>query len=231
MNPESYLQELTNLDELKLQKLKTYYNLLIEKNKVMNLTTIVKEEDVYIKHFYDSLLAFKTIKDYQDKTLLDIGSGAGFPGIVLKICYPSLKVVLLEATSKKALFLQEVIDKLDLKDITVVSARAEDYIKDARSHFDFASARAVSSLNILVELALSYLKIGGTLIAMKGSNYQNELDESTNGIKILGGKVEEILLYDLPNNSGKRSIIKIKKVQNTPLIYPRTYAKIKQKPL
>lgn len=219
------------LSALQLEQLHQYYELLITKAKIMNLTTITEEQEVYIKHFYDSLLVLKEESSLDGKTLLDLGSGAGFPGIVLKIAYPALKVTLLDATQKKCQFLQEVIDTLALKDITVICDRAEHFIKEKHETFDLVVARAVASLNILSELALGFVKKGGKFLAMKGASYQEELNSATSAITILGGKLTNKYQYELPLLMGTRCILEITKEKNTPHNYPRPYAKIKQKPL
>ncbi len=232
MSKYSYLLEsLFPLSIKQKELLDRYYHLLVENAKNINLTTILLEEDVYIKHFYDSILCILKEKDLENKRLLDIGSGAGLPGIVLKIINPSLNVTLLEATKKKCLFLEEVIKCLDLKGIEVVNQRAECYVKDNFEKYDYVTARAVASLNVILELATGFLKIDGAFLAMKGSSYEEEIKASSNALQKLNAKIVEIYIYDLPKDSGKRCIIKIKKLKTTPKIYPRTYAKIKQKPL
>lgn len=231
MDYSKYLDEIIELNTTQKEQLYNYFNLLVDSSKVMNLTTITEEEDVYIKHFYDSILALKHIENTKDITLLDIGSGAGLPGIVLKIVYPNTKITLLEPTTKRCNFLNSVIEKLDLKDILVVNDRAENYIKDRRESYDFVTARAVASLNILSELALGFVKKGGYFIAMKGQNYLEELAISKNVISKMGGILDKTYSYNLPKDAGNRCIITIKKQKNTPILYPRMYAKIKKNPL
>lgn len=226
-----YIKELIEVTPLQEEELDKYYQLLYTTSKVMNLTTITEELDVYIKHYYDSILCLKDIEKTENKCLLDIGSGAGFPGIVLKIIYPNLKITLLEPTKKRCDFLNMVIEKIGLKDIEVINDRAENYIKEHRESYDFVTARAVAQLNILSELAIPFVKINGLFIAMKGSNYEQEIEESGVAIKLLGGKISDKKIYDLPNNYGKRGIIKIQKVGKTPNIYPRIFSKIKKNPL
>lgn len=226
-----YLEELVSLSAFQKEQLDKYYNILFETSKVMNLTTITEEEEVYIKHFYDSILCLNKVDKFENMRLLDIGSGAGFPGIVLKIVYPKLSITLLEPTKKRCDFLEKVIKVIGLNDINVVNDRAENYIKNCRESYDIVSARAVASLEILSELALPYVKKDGYFIAMKGQNYQEEIDKSKHAISILGGIINNIYTYELPKNCGSRSIIMIKKVKNTPEIYPRIFAKIKKNPL
>lgn len=221
---------LTVTDET-FQKFETYYQLLIEWNEKFNLTAITDRNDIYIKHFYDSLLMTKVIDLNSVKTLCDIGSGAGFPSLPLKIIYPHLQITIIEPTSKRTLFMQTVIDKLGFTNVNIINARAEDLAKNYREYFDIVTARAVARLNILLELSLSYVKENGYFIAYKGQNYQEELTEAEYAIKLLGGKTEGVTELDLPNDLGGRSLIKIKKVKKTPEDYPRSYAKIKSKPL
>ena len=231
MSANKYLEELLNLTEKQKEAFAIYYKLLYETSKVMNLTTITEETDVYIKHFYDSILVLKDFNFENEKTLLDIGSGAGFPGIVLKICYPNLKITLLEPTKKRCDFLTTVIEKLHLQNIEVVNERAENFIEDRRETYDFVTGRAVASLNIMSELALAFVKKDGYFLAMKGANFEEEIALAKSAISIMGGKIIKNLSFELPLNSGTRAVIHIKKVKKTPEIYPRTYAKIKKKPL
>lgn len=224
-------KDFPNLDNDKLNKLDLYYQLLIEANQKFNLTSITNEEDIYIKHFYDSLLLSKTIDLNSRMSLLDIGTGAGFPGIVLKIVFPKLEITLLEATQKKCIFLEEVINKLDLHDIYVVNDRAEIYINDHRESFDIVTSRAVAALNILLELSSSYVKIGGYFLPLKGTSYQEELANSYNAAKTLKMELEDIKEFNLPLDKGTRYILKYSKMNKTNPIYPRSYQKISNKPL
>lgn len=214
-----------------LDSLFIYYEMLYETSKVMNLTTIVELEEVYIKHFYDSLLMSKIVDLTSDITLADIGTGAGFPGLVLKIVYPNLKVTLIEPIAKRCKFLQSVIDKLQLKDIYVVNERAENAVKIYRESFDIVTARAVAALNILSEICVPFVKVNGLFVALKGSSYQEEIDNACNAIGKLKVKLVKKQLFELPLNLGERAILLYKKIENTPNIYPRLYAKIKKNPL
>ncbi len=228
---EELLDKLIKLDCNKKRSLEQYYYDLIEQSKIKNLTTITKVDEVYIKHFYDSMLTLKNFSNVDGLSLLDIGSGAGFPGIVLKIVYPKLNVTLLEPTKKRCDFLNDIINKLALKSIEVVNDRAENYINEHRESFDFVVARAVASMNIICELSIPFVKVGGYFLALKGQNY---LDECTNIDKIftiLSCKNEINSEYELPNNMGKRFVIHIKKIKETNPIYPRHYSKIKKNPL
>lgn len=214
-----------------LDKLYMYYQMLIESSKVMNLTTITELEDVYIKHFYDSLLLSKVVNLNSNLTLADVGTGAGFPGLVLKIAYPDLEITLIEPTTKRCHFLQKVIDTLGLQKIKILNERSENLPLNLRNSFDLVTARAVASLNILSEICVPYVKVNGLFVALKGSNYQEEIDKNLHAEQLLKIKIKQIDNFDLPNNAGKRAIISYQKTKETPNLYPRLYAKIKQKPL
>ena len=218
-------------DQAVLDSLYIYYEMLYETSKVMNLTTIVELEEAYIKHFYDSLLMSKVVDLTKELTLADIGTGAGFPGLVLKIVHPNLKVTLIEPIGKRCKFLQSVIDRLELKDIYVVNERAEDAVKKYRESFDIVTARAVATLNILSEICVPFVKINGLFIALKGSSYQEEIDNACQAVGKLKVKLTKKVLLELPLKLGERSILVYKKTESTPNIYPRLYAKIKKKPL
>jgi 16S rRNA (guanine527-N7)-methyltransferase len=218
-------------DQAVLDSLYIYYEMLYETSKVMNLTTIVELEEAYIKHFYDSLLMSKVVDLTKELTLADIGTGAGFPGLVLKIVHTNLKVTLIEPIGKRCKFLQSVIDRLELKDIYVVNERAEDAVKKYRESFDIVTARAVASLNILSEICVPFVKINGLFIALKGSSYQEEIDNACQAVGKLKVKLTKKVLLELPLKLGERSILVYKKTESTPNIYPRLYAKIKKNPL
>ena len=205
---------------------KKYYNFLIEENKKYNLTSITEEKEVYIKHFIDSL-SIENIIDLNNISLCDVGSGAGFPSIPLKIMYPSIKLTIIEPTAKRCNFLQQVVEMLNMKDVKIINDRAEN-IKDM--HFDVVCARAVSNLPILLELCIPLVKVNGYFIAMKGSNYKEELDISNNALKELDSRIDSLYEYDL-DEFGNRVLIKIKKDKQTKKIYPRMYSQIKKKPL
>lgn len=214
-----------------LDSLYIYYEMLYETSKVMNLTTIVELEEAYIKHFYDSLLMSKVVDLTKELKLADIGTGAGFPGLVIKIVYPNLKVTLIEPIGKRCKFLQSVIDRLELKDIYVINERAEDAVKKYRESFDIVTARAVASLNILSEICVPFVKTNGLFIALKGSSYQEEIDNACRAVGKLKVKLTKKVLLELPLKLGERSILVYKKTESTPDIYPRLYAKIKKNPL
>lgn len=228
---ENYLLSiLPNLQADALSKLYKYYQILQSESKLYNLTTITEEKDVYIKHFYDSLLLSKVV-NLDGKTLADIGTGAGFPGLVLSICFPSLRVVLIEPTLKRCKFLQKVIDELNLTNVEVINERAEKLDKKYRETFDYTTARAVSALPILLELLTPFTKTKGQVIAMKGSNALCELADSQKAISTLYLETVKLEKFDLPNECGERNIIVFNKLKQTQNIYPRDYAKIKNKPL
>ncbi|MBE5745719.1 MAG: 16S rRNA (guanine(527)-N(7))-methyltransferase RsmG [Clostridiales bacterium] len=215
------------LSEKKKLLFDNYYIDLIEKNKVMNLTAITEKEQVYLKHFLDSVLPLYDIKD--NAKVLDIGTGAGFPGIPLKIMNDTLNVVLLDSLNKRINFLNEEIEKLNLKNIKAIHSRAEDYANVSRETFDYVVSRAVARLNTLLEYCLPFVKVGGMFIAYKSINSNEELDECANALKILGGKIEKIKEIDLEGNL--RTLIYIKKVKETPKKYPRGQNKPKNQPL
>lgn len=218
-----------NLNKEALNKFRQYYNYLIEENEKINLTSITDEKEAYIKHFYDSLMVSEVV-NLDNKSLCDIGSGAGFPGIPLKIMYPNMKLTIIEPTLKRINFLDRLCNLLDLKNVELINARAEDEIINHREEFDFVCARAVSNLRVLLELCVPYVKVNGEFISLKGASYQEELDEAKKAIKTL--KIQsEVFEYELIEDMGKRGIVKFKKLEKTNPIYPRKYAVIKKKPL
>jgi len=186
MNKNEFIEETKKLgieiNKLQQKQLEVFYEMLLEANKVMNLTNIIEEEDVYLKHFYDSLTIVKVCDLSKINSMCDVGTGAGFPGIVLKIIYPNIKMVLIDSTEKKIKFLNEVIDALGLEDINAINARAEEYANDHRDSFDIVTSRAVAKLSILTELCLPLVKINGYFISMKG-NAQEELEVMVNNLK------------------------------------------------
>lgn len=218
------------LDDQMMEQYDRYLHLLVEWNEKFNLTSIVLPEEIVEKHFYDCLLASNPAH-FPNKQVLDIGSGAGFPGLVWAIAYPSSSFVLLDATQKKCLFLEEVKRALNLSNVTVIHGRAESLSSSLREHFDLVSARAVASLRILLELGAPWLKIGGTFIAMKGPKGEEELDEAHHAIKVLGLGQVEIRKATLPNEDGVRLNLYLKKERKTEKRYPRSYADVVKKPL
>lgn len=233
MNQSEFKSEVKKLgidvtDE-KLEKLEKYYELIIEYNSFMNLTAITKKEDVYLKHFYDSLTISKVIDLNNVESLCDLGSGAGFPGIVLKIFYPNLKITLIDSLNKRITFLNKVIEKLNLKDIIAIHTRIEDYSKNNKELFDVVTARAVAPLNILLELGINLVKVGSYFIAMKG-NLESE-PNFNNAIDKLNCSKENVIEFKLPIENSNRSLIKIIKNNSCSKLFPREYNVIKKKPL
>lgn len=234
MNETEFINELKNIDIIltqnQINKFKIYYEYLIEYNKHTNLTSITTKEDVYLKHFYDSCLLTKTINFNNIDTMLDIGCGAGFPGIVIKILFPNIKLTLLDSNNKKTKFCESLSTLLELDNVEIVNKRAEEYIIEKREYFDIVSARAVKNLPVLIELSIPYVKQNGYFIAMK-SDYEEELNNSKNGIKVLGAEYIKTININLPNNTGIRNFILIKKINKTNPKYPRNYSQIIKKPL
>lgn len=219
-----------NINKDMLNKFELYYNKLIEVNSYMNLTAITEHDQVYLKHFYDSLTITKAIKG-DNYNILDVGAGAGFPSVPLAIVKPNINVTIIDSLNKRINFLNDLSKYLELDNVSAYHERAEEYQKKKRNSFDVVTARAVARLNVLAELCMPLVKIGGLFIAMKGQDGKLELDEAKNAINILGGKVKEVITLDLPDNQGKREIIVIEKVKECPNKYPRAFAKIKERPL
>lgn len=218
-----------DLNDEMMECFEKYYNNLILVNSYMNLTAITDYDEVYIKHFYDSLTILKAINK-NNINLCDVGSGAGFPSIPLAIVRKDINVTIIDALNKRINFLNDLSKKLELDNVKAYHKRAEDY-KEGLEAFDVVTARAVARLNILAELCMPLVKIGGIFIAMKGKELVDELEEASSAINILGGKIRSVINLDLPNDSGKRAILVIEKIKNTPSKYPRSFAKIKEKPL
>lgn len=232
MNIDTFINELKELNinptEEQLKSLEIYKNLLIEYNKKFNLTAITEVSDIYLKHFYDSLTMTKVINLKEKLKVLDIGTGAGFPGLVLKIFYPELEVTLLDSNNKKITFLNTVIEKLNLKNIKCIHGRVEELDKSYREYFDIVTSRAVANLRILAELSIPYLKVHGKFISMKG-NVEEELEEAKSTIDKLKGKIVRIETFKLPIENSNRTIIEIEKEEKTSDIYPRKYNEITKK--
>lgn len=226
---EQVINEL-KLTSLQEEKFKIYYDFLVEENKKYNLTAITELDEVYIKHFYDSTMMMKFV-DLEGKRLCDIGSGAGFPSIPLKIIIPSLRVTIIEPTLKRVNFLKELVKRLELDNVEIICARAEDIISDYRESFDIVTARAVSNLRMLLELTIPFVRVGGSLVSYKGVSYNEEIIESKNALQKLNSEVIYIHKYNLLNEMGKRYLIEIKKNEKTNSKYPRRFAEIKNKPL
>ncbi len=207
--------------EEQLEQFYNYMNLLIEWNEKINLTAIIEPKEIILKHFIDSLTIIKYMEP--NKTLIDIGTGAGFPGIPVKILRKDLKITLLDSLNKRIKFLNEVIEKLSLKNITTTHARIEEYAKNKeyREKFDIATSRAVANLTTLTEYMLPMVKVKGKAICMKGADVDEEMLKSKNSIKILGGKIYKVEEFKLPKSEYKRNLIIIEKTNTTPNKYPR----------
>lgn len=218
-------------DDKQLNQFYEYMNLLLEWNEKINLTAITAPEEIILKHFIDSLTINRYIE--QNRSITDVGTGAGFPGIPLKIYRPDLKVTLVDSLNKRINFLNEVIYKLNLKDINTVHSRIEDFGKDKkyREKFDYVTARAVANLSTLSEYLIPISKIEGKCICMKGNDIKEEIDCSKNAINLLGGKVDKIDRFELPNSDISRNIIIIDKIKNTPNKYPRKAGLPSKEPL
>lgn len=222
-----------NLEESKILQFETYSNMLIETNKVMNLTSITDEDEIVLKHFADSVSFLNEFSFAKSDKVIDVGCGAGFPSMPLKIVNPEVKFTLVDSLNKRINFLNNVVDTLNIKDIELIHSRAEDLGQnyDYRESFDYGVARAVASLNVLCEYLLPFVKVGGQLIALKGKNYENEIKESEKAIELLGGKVSSIKSINIPNTDITHYIVFIDKISNTPKSYPRTSGKATKNPI
>ncbi len=233
MNKERFIEEVSKLNitltTTMLEQLETYYEVLLTENKKYNLTAITNKEDVYLKHFYDSLTLSKVIP-LSNQSLCDIGTGAGFPGLVLKIVFPNLQVTLVDSTEKKCNFLRMVIEKLGLKEIEVINERAEIYSKKVREKYDIVTSRAVAPLKHLLEYSIPLVKVNGTYIAMKG-DITKEVDGIDCYYQKLNIQEDKILTFKLPIENSTRTLLSYKKLSITNPIYPRKYQEIKKKSL
>ena len=218
------------LDETAMRRYRIYYENLEQTNRVMNLTAITGEEDAARLHFLDCAALLK-LADLRGKTLVDVGTGAGFPGLALKIACPEIGLTLLDSLDKRIGFLRDTCEKLELTDVTCLHARVEEIPDGLRESFDFASARAVARLNVLCELCLPYVRPGGAFLAMKGPELKQEIREAYVALKTLGGTVEQVYDYTIPGTDVTHSAALIRKTGPSPSRYPRRWAQIKKKPL
>lgn len=232
MNIDEFKREAEKLGILvtdeEINKLEKYASLLKEWNEKINLTAITEKDQVFLKHFYDSLTLVKIIDLEQVSSLCDLGTGAGFPGLVLKIFFPNLKLTLVDALNKRINFLDVVVKELDLKDVILVHARAEEYGRENRELFDVVTARALSSFPILLEYGVPLLKVNGHLIAMRGLDDSND---GINALKVLNSKINGVLEFKLPYENSQRTLVDVIKLSKTSLKYPRRYSDIKKKTL
>ena len=233
MTNEEFIKELEKLNviltENQLNQLERYYELLIEWNEKINLTRITEKKDVYLKHFYDSITLIKAIDLKQELTVCDLGTGAGFPGIVLKIVFPNLNITLVDALNKRIEFLKLVIKELNLQNIIAIHERGEEFIKNNRNKFDLITCRAVAKLNVISEICIPGVKVNGYFIPMK-AQIEEEIKDKT-FINKLNSNLEDIVSFTLPFEESIRNLVVIKKISDTNLIYPRKYDKITKNPL
>lgn len=219
------------LDENAIERFDRYYEMLIEKNKVMNLTAITEFEDVVMKHFFDSVYLFRFMNLKERINIIDVGTGAGFPGIPLKIVFPQLDITLLDSLNKRVRFLNEVIDALELENINAIHGRAEDIARDNefRGKFDLCVSRAVANLSTLSEYCLPFVKNGGFFVSYKSGEVEEEIKNSKSAIYLLGGKLNRVETFSYDDNN--RSFVIIDKVSNTSSKYPRKAGLPSKKPL
>ena len=221
------LEARSGLSPEQIDTLCAFGQALIEKNKVMNLTAITEPQAVAELHFLDCIALLRA-EDFSGKRVIDIGCGAGFPGVPLKIAEPSIELTLLDSLAKRMTWLREILPQLGVE-AEVVTARAEEFVQTRREQYDIATSRAVARLNVLAELCLPYAKVGGAFLAMKGALADEEIDEARRGIAQLGGSIERV--YEYPIQDALHKAVVVRKIRPTPTKYPRAFAKIKKSPL
>jgi 16S rRNA (guanine527-N7)-methyltransferase len=227
MNKQTFKEKLAEkgiaLSDYQMEQFDTYYRILVEWNEKMNLTAITDEEEVYLKHFYDSITAAFYFDYNKELSLCDVGAGAGFPSIPIKICFPQLKITIVDSLNKRITFLNHLAEQLNLTDVHFYHDRAELFAKNKqfREQFDLVMARAVARLSVLSELCLPLAKENGYFVAMKGAQFSTELEDANKALSILGGKVEQAHTFQLPFEESERNIAIIKKMKKTPNKYPR----------
>lgn len=234
MNYNVFIEELAkigiNITEEQMQKLELYYEILVFENEKYNLTALTSKKEVFYKHFYDSIAISKYF-NFKDQSICDVGSGAGFPAIPLKIIFEDLNVTIIDALNKRINFLTMLCEKLALNDINCIHARAEEFAKEHRESFDLVTARAVANLQVLSELCIPLVKMNGCFFVPKGSNGFDELNDAKNAINKLGCKLIQSFEYELPFDYGNRTCFVFEKIKATPSKYPRNFGQIKNKPL
>ena len=229
----TFTSEGFSLTEQQLHQFVTYYDTLITWNQKMNLTAIEEPVEVAYKHFVDSACLLRVVPNLKQKSMIDVGTGAGFPGVPLKIMEPALDLTLFDSLNKRIIFLQELCQKLQLKDVKAVHGRAEEFgIKpEYRQQYDMATARAVARMPVLLEICLPFVKKGGIFIALKGPELENEIKESSNALKELGGKLVDVQQFTLADGAYTRNLAVIEKIKDTPKKYPRKAGTPQKKPL
>lgn len=237
MDESAFIQYLSvkgiDLSDQQIRQFETYYHFLIEWNQKINLTAITEKDEVYLKHFYDSLIPLWVFDIPENCKLVDVGAGAGFPSIPIKIVRPDIDLTIIDSLNKRINFLDHLIQALDLTGVTAVHSRAEDAGQNPayREQFDIATARAVAALNVLTELCLPLVRKGGAFLALKGQASSQEIAEADKAIKVLGGKFEEEFIETLPIEDANRSIVYIRKTLDTPKKYPRKAGKPNKQPI
>lgn len=221
------------LDDAQINAFERYTELLLEWNQRFNLTRITEPDEIAVKHYLDSLSVLKYVRIRGGSSLIDIGTGAGFPGIPLKIAVPTLRLTLLDSVRKRLTFLEAVVQELGLTDVRIVHGRAEDYGQDRafRAKYDFAASRAVARLSVLCELCMPFCRTGGKFIAYKGPEADEEIAEASKAIRVLGGKLEAVYRFTLPGGDLQRSLVIVGKTEQTPKAYPRKAGTPEKEPL